>query len=90
MKCVICSFIYSRLYLLLFSYCRLDYCVCRNHCRTEDSALHGALHAIRTALICKMAQLAPQHEVVLDFENQTLIELLSEDGLVIMARYVSY
>ncbi|XP_064386752.1 DNA repair endonuclease XPF-like [Halichondria panicea] len=33
-----------------------------------------------------MAQLAPQHEVVLDFENQTLIELLSEDGLVIMAR----
>ncbi len=34
-----------------------------------------------------MAQLAPQPEVVLDFENQTLIELLSEDGLVIMARW---
>ena len=33
-----------------------------------------------------MAQLAPQPDTVLDFENQTFVELLSEDGLIIMAR----
>ncbi len=49
----------------------------------QKTLLHGVLHDNKTAL---MAQLAPQPEVVLDFENQTLIELLSEDGLVIMAR----
>ncbi len=35
-----------------------------------------------------MAQQAPkvQSQVILDFENQTFVELLSEDGLIIMAR----
>lgn len=41
------------------------------------------------AVLCiNMAQLVPNPEAVLDFENQTFIELLSEDGLIIMARYV--